>query len=69
MAAVLAYARRSDSVLGRLLGQAYNLDDVIFYLGASIGILSLGASKRLESTRLPLAGIFHSLKVYLVLSQ
>ena len=30
MSVVLAYARRSDSILGRLLGQAYSIDDVIF---------------------------------------
>lgn len=56
MSLILAYAHRSDSILGKLLGQAYGVDDIIFYLSASTGILGLGASKKLQTLRLPMAG-------------
>ena len=58
MAAVLAYAQRSDAVLIHLLGRSYSLDDVIFYTAGALGVLVTGTVPALRAARVPLAGLF-----------
>jgi hypothetical protein len=52
---VLAYQRRSDSLLTRLLGRAYGLEDAAFYAAGAVAAWAAGASAATAKARHPRA--------------